>query len=95
MNAFKPRFFFHYNDYPNRVPLQLRINPHESPTIPEPIARLAYEEYSRRMGTDQSFERIHQRGGFGYTEVISLLADLIERERAWAPGVGDIVVKEE
>lgn len=34
------------------------------------------------MGKYQSFERLHERGGFGYTEVISLLADLIERERS-------------
>jgi hypothetical protein len=33
------------------------------------------------MGTDQSFERVHERGGFSYQEVISLLADIIERER--------------
>lgn len=52
------------------------------PQLPEPIARLAYEEYVNQGHGNQSFDRLHERGGFGVTEVISLLADLIERERA-------------
>jgi hypothetical protein len=49
--------------------------------IPEPVARLAYEQYAYEYGTDQSFERLHERGGFGTGEALALLADLIERER--------------
>lgn len=75
------RFLFHYNDFKKRVPLQVRLKHNEKTTIPEPIARLAYEEYAYQFGTQQSFERLHERGGFGYAEVIALLADLIERER--------------
>jgi hypothetical protein len=51
------------------------------PQLPEEIARLAYEEYANQGHGDQSFARLHERGGFGVTEVITLLADLIERER--------------
>jgi len=52
-------------------------------SIPEPIARLAHDEYARIYGADyQTFERLHERGGFGVGEVIALLADALERERA-------------
>lgn len=54
----------------------------ENSGIPEPIARLVYEEYSAHYGTTQSFDRIQERGGFGVTEVIAALADIIERERS-------------
>lgn len=57
-----------------------------SDTVPEPIARLAYEEYANQGHGGQSFERIHERGGFGVTEVVNLLADLIERERETTDG---------
>lgn len=52
--------------------------------IPEPIARLIYEEY----GNDQTFDRLHERGGFGTGEAIAALADIIERERGGYPQVG-------
>ena len=38
--------------------------------IPEAVARLAFEEYHKRW-PDQSFERLHQRGGFGWEEIIA------------------------
>lgn len=60
-----------------RVPLQEG----HGGTIPEGVARLAYEQYAHRFGTSQSFERLHERGGFGTLEIIGLLADLVERER--------------
>lgn len=63
---------------PNVLPIQGAKNFNG---IPEPIARLVYEEYSAHYGTRQSFERIHERGGFGAAEVIAALADIIERER--------------
>lgn len=62
-----------------RSPIQTPIR--RSHTIPEPVARLIYEQYAYENGTSQSFERLHQRGGFGMIEAIGLLADLIERER--------------
>lgn len=52
------------------------------PKLPEDIARLAYEEYANQGHGNQSFDRLHERGGFGVSEVICLLADLVERERA-------------
>lgn len=76
------RWLSHYNSAQPRVPLQApRVKRDEPFTIPEGIARLAYEEYAHRFGTDQSFERLHERGGFGTVECLALLADLIERER--------------
>lgn len=65
---------------PQQVPMQ-REDRSKRCTVPEGVARLAYEEYSYQYGTGQSFERLHERGGFGEYELIALLADLIERER--------------
>lgn len=48
--------------------------------ISEDIARLAYEEYTNQgHGQGQTFEQLHQRGGFSEMEIIALLADLLER----------------
>ena len=38
-------------------------------TIPWSLAERAYVDYSRRYGTNQSLERLAQRGGFGPTEL--------------------------
>jgi hypothetical protein len=38
-------------------------------SVPEDIARRAYEGYSKRYGTMQSFDRIRERGGFGPSEM--------------------------
>ena len=46
-------------------------------TVPWWFAELAYHEYSRRYGTDQSLARLAERGGFGREELISLLAPAI------------------
>lgn len=43
------------------------------------VAEAAYEEYAAQYGTSQSFDRLHERGGFGVEELLSLLT---ERE-AW------------
>ena len=37
--------------------------------IPWRLAEIVYEGYSRRYGTDQSLERIAERGGFGILEI--------------------------
>ncbi len=37
--------------------------------IPESVARLAYRDYGRRYG--QSFEMLHQRGGFEWGEIVA------------------------
>jgi hypothetical protein len=55
--------------------------PHERPTLPEGILRLAHAEYAKQHHR-QSFERIQERGGFGITEVVALLADAAVRAGA-------------
>ena len=41
--------------------------------IPWWLAEIAYEYYSERFGTDQSLERLAERGGFGREELIRLI----------------------
>lgn len=48
-------------------------------TIKERYAREAYKEYEAQFGSAQSFERIHERGGFGIEEIIGLLCNRIDR----------------
>jgi hypothetical protein len=43
-------------------------------TIPWSLAEKAYEMYSQLYGSDQSLERLAERGGFGVTELAVLLA---------------------
>lgn len=50
-------------------------------TIPKDIAEMAYAEYAIHHGS-QSFERLHERGGFSFGEVVMLLADALNRERS-------------
>ncbi len=42
-------------------------------TIPWWLAKIAYKEYSRRYGSDQTLERIAERGGFGRKELLMFL----------------------
>lgn len=42
-------------------------------TIPWWLAEIAYREYSKRFGNQQSLERLHDRGGFGRAELVALL----------------------
>ncbi len=46
--------------------------------IDEEILKLAHEEYKAQNHT-QTFEQIQARGGFGVFEIITLLADHVER----------------
>ena len=51
--------------------------------IPWRLAEIVYEGYSRRYGTDQSLERIAERGGFGILEIADhLLVGLKARDEA-------------
>lgn len=70
---------------------------HEEPEVPvlasepmrrvsERIARIAYDEYVERYGTGQSFNRLHERGGFSVGELIELLADAVERRASSVRG---------
>lgn len=52
-----------------------KIVPGEPSTkAPEWLLRLAYRDYAARYGTSQSFERLHERGGFGRLELLAHLA---------------------
>lgn len=42
----------------------------------------AYVDYSRRYGTDQSAERLAERGGFGYSELTDHLG---HEPKTWKP----------
>lgn len=46
----------------------------EADTVPEWLAQEAYAEYVRHFGSEQTFERLHERGGFGPSELMDLLA---------------------
>lgn len=76
---FRGRWYGNTVRYEQRMPMQHTHPPMRG--IPEPIARLAYEEYANQGNQEQSFERLHDRGGFSDVEIIGLLADLIERGR--------------
>lgn len=41
--------------------------------VPWGIAEAAYATYSKWYGKDQSLERLAERGGFGWSELVSLL----------------------
>ena len=58
---------------------RVRAQPERLTGVPVEIAREAYEEYAAQFGRDQSFERLHERGGFGTTELIYLLFGRIRR----------------
>lgn len=42
-------------------------------SIPWWLAEIAYEHYAARFGTQQSLERLAERGGFGRDELVGLL----------------------
>ena len=49
--------------------------------IDEEIARIAYKHYAERYGNQQSFERIRERGGFSWYELVTFLyAEILELE---------------
>lgn len=47
--------------------------------IPKEFATEAYKEYAAQFGSEQTFERLHERGGFGEYELIHLLYHRIKR----------------
>ncbi len=76
------------NNPTERVPVQVSpelehlIKGRKNPTIERRYAEAAYIEYAARYGTQQSFDRIHERGGFGIEEIMMLLCWRIERLEA-------------
>ncbi len=51
------------------VPEEREFKMQDGPNIPRYLARIIYAGYAALFGTDQSLERIEQRGGFGRGEV--------------------------
>lgn len=45
----------------------------QSSQIPWWLAEIAYEYYASQYGTDQSLERLAERGGFGREELVGLI----------------------
>lgn len=77
-------------DKHTRMPLQthsLTNSPGRRAGVPEPIARMAYAEYERQYGSSQSFDRLHERGGFGAIELMLLLCQRIAFLEARFTGV--------
>ena len=58
------------------APDELRMPMQDGPDVAENVGRAFYELYSYMYGTDQSYERIVERRGFGYDE-IKLIVDYI------------------
>lgn len=54
-------------------------------TIAWPEHLRAWIAYARTYGTDQSAERIAERGGFGVSELVTQLGHM---PRTWEPGSG-------
>ncbi len=69
------RWYGHVHDHDGPYGVVLQA-PGEITQLPEEILRRAHEEYAKHH--TQSYERIQERGGFGLTEVIGLLADALD-----------------
>ena len=52
----------------------------DGPNIPLELAEQIYKKYSKKYGTDQSLERIKERGGFGWSEVPILFKKDVRRK---------------
>lgn len=61
----------------DKVPVQIDANKHK--VIDKEIAEEAYKQYTYLYGKDQSFKRLHERGGFGVIELVTLLFQRIKR----------------
>ncbi len=69
-----------------RAPIQVhRWRRDQKPTLPDELVRLATAEYNRQ-GFGQSHERLCERRGLSDIEIITLLADALEHERAKVRG---------
>jgi hypothetical protein len=73
----------------DRVPIQVGVELGRDgrSTVPEPIARMAYAEYERQGHGSQSFDRLHERGGFGVVELMTLLCQRIAFIEARTKGI--------
>ncbi len=55
---------------------------HTSCSVPWWLAEIAYVNYAKRYGKEQSLERLAERGGYGRQELIDLLAAEAQATRA-------------
>ena len=53
----------------NPVPVQAS----KAGQVPRVIAEAAYRDYKRRYGTQQSLDRMIERGGFSWAELVAFL----------------------
>ena len=51
----------------------------DGPDLPAHVGRAIYTIYAYLFGQDQSYERIVERGGFGYEEAAYMCGKLKER----------------
>lgn len=75
MEEQKDWIYMKYNEIlslPSDFPVNSSEGRHKQQYIPEQIAKIAWEEYNKKY-PGQSFERIKERGGFGWFELIALL----------------------
>lgn len=72
------------SDFTVRCPVQAEHGTRRKPhgTISRAEAEEAYADYVKRYGYSQSFERLHERGGFGYYELVDHLG---HEPRTWEP----------
>lgn len=57
---------------------------HGPPNVPRTIAEVVYKEYAAEYGISQSLDRLGERGGFGWTEMVNLLFSRVVRLEAQA-----------
>jgi hypothetical protein len=62
-----------WKDYSGNLVSVVPIQEEKQRMIPTPIAEEAYKEYAEQYGKEQTFARLCERGGFGFTEMIILL----------------------
>ncbi len=55
-------------------PIQSDGRDAEASTIPWWLAEIAYKQYVKQFGSQQSLKRLAERGGFGREELVMLLA---------------------
>ncbi len=62
-------------------------------SVPWKLAECAYEVYSHIYGTDQSLERLAERGGFGWVELTVFLSARRYPKKSWKAVVGGLFNK--
>jgi len=61
----------------------IQIHPAQTPdSVPWPVAEEAYTEYAAQYGSLQTLERLAERGGFGASEIATLLYERVLRLEA-------------